>query len=131
MIRLTAFRILVAVALCFGIVTGAGVALATNPVYVSSTYNSCSYGNGYSGTYYGYHSHTETSSSCADLLYVSGWFFSGSTLIVKCHPFMYQWQTTSPVPCDTYGGSINNVYGYHQIQEPSGYQSPTIESHAQ
>jgi hypothetical protein len=108
---------------------GPATAFAVNPSYNNGYHNSCYYA-GQSAFDYGVYAHSQTSSYCADLLTINAYFFENSTLRVNCSTFG-TWSSSSPQICEVYGGSINNVYGYHQIQEPTTNMSTTRETHAQ
>ncbi len=87
----------------------------------------------YSGSAYddSYDTIVRTDSACADLLWIDGYFFYNSTLIIHCYTDLGSgWNAVSPNQCGAGGGPINNVYGYHQAVDQS-IMSNGFETHAQ
>jgi len=115
---------------------GASIALARNPDFTSSSYGGCEY-QGYSeefGDSQAIDDFSQTGQTpyayCPDLMQVYAYFWGAEGA--------WHWMTSpwvsghsyAAVNTPSWGYWTNQVYGYHQIQEPTGSYSPQLTTDA-
>lgn len=118
------------VALIASALASDGVVLAaTGTDDANATFNGC---------YYSGYAHYDTSQpnlyatwytshlSCADRIHLSSYAWNGT----GWDSTISGWQTAATISHYYTTQPTTNIYGYHQIQEPTGTYSPTLETHA-